>query len=325
MENKLYSKEEVTKFIQQGKVMLLAGSPEALTGLPNGKWIAGSSVYFIDKVGLVDEKRIFVYDFSDIALDVTMEVFDETNIKNIALKSYETGFTIVTIPMDTPVLETFSKNSLSYTGIFAYPVVGFVSGVKLENIGSEKPVVASGIDSKLLYNKAAVMHVKLSNDYFVHSEILNFDEINPSSPDIVFPKTSFVQGDCLIDGKPGNIAKLFSTLPVECQKLIQNQCGALINREPVSVNTLKNEVAFFAPVSGDEVYNYGRKQKKYVEGFNAGLSVKNNVILCLSCIIYYLHGEFEGKDFSYNCVITYGEISYQLLNKTVVTLEIDKL
>ena len=325
MENKLYTKDEVKTFILQGRVMLLAGSPRALEGLPAGKWIAGSTVYFIDKVGLKDEERIFVYDFTNIAKDVFLEVFDENNINKIAFNSFETGFTLVTMPMDTLVLENFSKNSLSYDGIFDYPVAGFVAGVDIEKIGVEKSVVVSGMDGKLLYDKAAVMHVKVSNDYYVHSEILNFDEIEPDSPEIVFPKTSYVQSSCLIDGKQGNIANLFRTLPFERQKLVQNQCGALINRESVSINSLKKEVQFYAPVVAGEKYRLGRKRENYIDGFNKKLNTKNNVLLCLSCIMYYLHGDFEGKKFSYNCIITYGEIAYQLLNKTVVTVEVEKI
>ena len=62
MNNKLFTKSEVINLINAGHVMLLSGSDKALKGLPKGKWIAGTTPYFMDGIGKVDEENIFVDD-----------------------------------------------------------------------------------------------------------------------------------------------------------------------------------------------------------------------------------------------------------------------
>ena len=50
---------------------------------------------------------------------------------------------------------------------------------------------------------------------------------------------------------------------------------------------------------------------------------KTDVIACVSCTSYFLQGDFEYRHIDFNGVYTFGEIAYQLLNKTIVTLEVD--
>ena len=92
MENKLYSKAEVEGFIKAGKVMMLSGSDKALSGLPKGNWIGGTTPYVVDKVGKVDEENIFVYDFTEIATNSKIAVFDKNNIKDIAKSGVGNGY-----------------------------------------------------------------------------------------------------------------------------------------------------------------------------------------------------------------------------------------
>ena len=67
MTNKIFTKQEVINLINAGHVMLLSGSDKALSNLPKGKWVAGTTPYFMDGTGKVDEENIFVDDFTDIA------------------------------------------------------------------------------------------------------------------------------------------------------------------------------------------------------------------------------------------------------------------
>ena len=89
MTNKIFTKQEVINLINAGHVMLLSGSDKALSNLPKGKWVAGTTPYFMDGTGKVDEENIFVDDFTDIAKNAKVEVFDTADVHNIAKHGYD--------------------------------------------------------------------------------------------------------------------------------------------------------------------------------------------------------------------------------------------
>ncbi|MCR5455804.1 MAG: hypothetical protein K6F33_12525, partial [Bacteroidales bacterium] len=264
MSNKLYKKQEVVELIKAGHVMLLSGSDKALTGLPKGKWIAGTTPYFMDGVGKIDEENIFVDDFTTIAKDAKVEVLDTASIHEIATKGYGNGFIVMTIPIDTEIYFEFSNKSLEYEGIYNNPLVGFVACCNFNdygNFGSLKTFVGAGNYGQLFRNKAAALYVELPDNMTARAEIINLDTIDESTPKVVFPKTSFVQSDCTIDGKPGNIAEYMENYVKPRMggkgytQMITSQNGALINRDPKVVDVQKGTTSFFSPAyAGDEYY-----------------------------------------------------------------------
>ncbi|MCQ2251815.1 MAG: hypothetical protein MJZ61_00040 [Bacteroidales bacterium] len=330
MENKLYTKSEVIDFINAGRVMLLSGSEKALEGLPKGNWIAGTTPYFMDTVGKVSEDKIFVDDFTLIAKDSKLEIFDKNNIKDIAKKGFANGFIVTTMPIDSEVLAEFANHSLEYDDIYNNPLVGFVSCCLFDDFGKVKTYSGTGIDGKLYNDKAVALYVELPEYLAARCEIMNFDTIDENTSKVVFPKTSFVQSDCLIDGKPGNISDYFENV-VKAKlgrytQMITSQNGALINRDPRVVNTETGETSFFSPVYAGDEYYLVKNGSDYFKMFNDTLKAKkSDVVSCLSCISYYFGGNFEGRSICKNGVYAFGEIAYQLLNKTIVTLEIDNI
>jgi len=330
MENRLYSKEEVINFINAGRTMLLSGSEKALSGLPKGKWIGGTTPYFMDGVGKVDEDKIFVDDFTLIAKNAKLEVFDSSNIQNIAKKGYDNGFIVMTVPIDSQVYFDFSDHSLEYDNIYDNPLVGFVSCCKFEDFGNVKTYSVSGLDGKLVDDKAVALYVELPKHLAARCEIMNFDTIDETTSKVVFPKTSFKQSDCLIDGKPGNISEYFENVVKPkiggYTQMITSQNGALINRDPRVVDTKTGETSFFSPVYAGDEYYLVKPGSDYFKMFNDNLKAKqSDVVTCLSCISYYFGGNFENRSICKNGVYAFGEIAYQLLNKTIVTLEIDNI
>ena len=336
MENKLYSKQEVIDLINKGHIMLLSGSDNALKGLPKGKWIAGTTPYFMDGTGKVDEENIFVDDFTSIAKNAKVATYDTTNIHEIAKNGFANGFIVMTIPIDTEIYFQFSTNSLEYDDVLNNPLVGYVACCNFEdygNFGKLKTFVASGSDAQLLSDKAVALYVELPDDLSARAEIINLDTIDSSTKKVVFPKTSFFQSDCLIDGKPGNIADYFENYVKPRMggkgytQLITSQNGALINRDPKVVDVEKGTASFFSPVYADDEYYLVKAGIDYLKLFNDALSAKGDtqIAACFSCISYFFGGEFNGRTICKNGVYAFGEIGYQLLNKTIVTLEIDKV
>lgn len=330
MENKLYSKQEVIDFIEAGRVMMLSGSEQALAGLPKGKWIAGTSPYFMDGVGKCNEEKIFVDDFTLIAKNSKVATYDKNTIQNIAKNGFKNGFVLVTMPIETDVYYTFSDNSLEYEGMFDNPVVGYVACMRMDQYGKVKSKTASGIDGQLSEELASVLYVELPDHLAARTEIMNFDTIDEETPTIVFPKTSFVQSDCLIDGKPGNISDYFEhTVKPKLggyTQLITSQNGALINRDPKVVNCETGETSFYSSIYAGDEYHLVKNGADYFAMFNDTLKAKKaDIATCISCVSYFFGGNFTDRSIVKNGVYAFGEIAYQILNKTIVTLEIDNV
>lgn len=327
MKNKLYTREQVIEFIKEGRVMHLCGSEQILSGLPKGQWIAGMTPYFMDSVGKICNDKIYVDDFSHFAEDVEITMMDESEIHEIATRNrFQNGFIFVILPLESPVYYEFSLHSLEFDKIYDNPVVGYVSSCLFENYGKEKPKVAVGNDTVLTNEKAAVMYIKMSDRLRVRAEIINLDTIDKDSPTIKFPKTSFVQSDCLIDGKQSNIAHYLAEVKSKIghyPQLISSQNGALVNRDIKFVDTERGIVSFFSPAYETDLYYLVRQNDNYQLAFNQNLKDKRDIIACFSCTSYFLLGDFQYKNINFNGVYTFGEIGYQLLNKTIVTLEID--
>ena len=327
MKNKLYSKEQVIEFIKQGRIMHLCGNENTLKDLPKGNWVAGMSPYFMDDVGKISDSKIYVDDFSFIAEDCEMATFDEVDIHEIAKRNkYSNGFIFMVLPIDSQVYYTFASHSLEYDHIYDNPVVGYVSSVHVEDYGKVQPKVAIGSESVLHADKAAVLYVKVSDRLRVRTEIMNLDTIDHDSAPVRFPKNSFIQGDCLIDGKPGKIANYLEEQKSRIghyPQLITSQNGALVIRDIKSVDLNTGEVIFFSPAYESDTYYTVKYNNDYFATFNRRLGRKTDVIACMSCTSYFLQGDFEYRHIDFNGVYTFGEIAYQLLNKTIVTLEVD--
>jgi hypothetical protein len=95
----------------------------------------------------------------------------------------------------------------------------------------------------------------------------------------------------------------------------------------MSVDETEKKVDFYAPVYKDIEYKIASPVNDYVKEFEKAineLGEKPTIFSC-NCILNYLYGNLEGKKILNFCgPITFGEIAYQLLNQTLVYLEINE-
>lgn len=327
MKRKLYTKQEVIKFISEGKKMVLSADETILDQLPEGNWIGGTSPYFMDeKAGIFTKEKIFVDDFTNICTNFKIEKYDKENIKNIAVNSFNNGFVILIIPGDSDVHFEFGINSLAYENIFNNPIVGYIAGFDLKDLGNANPKVYNGLENEKLENSGIALHIELPENKIARAEILNLDTIQKTSI-IKFPKTSFIQSECTINGKKSNIADFLSDINYkEGLPIIANYNGALINRDIKVIDKEKKEVAFFSPVFHDETYYLANIIDNYHELFKQKLKTDNlNIPYSCICVSYYNLGDLENKKINVEGVFAFGEIAFQLLNQTLVFLEIDEI
>ncbi len=327
MERKLYNPEEVCTFIHQGKILVLAGDEKLLDKLPKGNWIGGTIPYFNDvNGGIFSCDKIFVDDQTNAGLNFKISKYDKKNLSQITADSFNNGFSIAAIPAQSATHIEFALNSLKIPDIFKNPLIGFISGVKLDSIGKQTAKVFQGTTLEKFDDAMIVLHVQLPENKAARVEIINIFEQNTSSDIISFPIDSFVQTECYINGNKQNFVDYLDTVQHDIRfPLITNQGGALINKSFQQVNRETKEVALFAPVFRDEKYILSKNIDDYKTEFNDKLAATCATNYSCNCILNFLYGDFENNKINITGATTFGEIGYLLLNQTLVYLVIEDL
>lgn len=344
IERRAYTFDEVVKFINEGRILSLAADESLLEKLPKGKWIAGTIPYLMDvNGGKFTKDLIFVDDLTDYAVDYKILNYNVTNIHSIAEDAFDNGFSVIIIPFDSDVFKEFAINSLRYSKIFERPIIGFISGVEFSKIGIDTPKTFNG--TKLgVNNEAVVIHVKLPSNKIANIEIINPNSIDFNSPKIIFPKTSFVQRECLVNGKEMLFYDFFESIkkPVidsldkekfgddlnvfETTKdvIVADYDGAVINRNIKFKDPETKEVHFFAPVFKDVEYRLVARLDDYYKHFTTILQSvqKEQIAFATACLNHYFLANLEGRVVNITGPFSFGEIGYKLLNETLVYLRV---
>ena len=329
MQQDILTSTEVAQRISQGQTLLLAGEEELLSQLPKGKWIGGSIPYFItpNQGGMISQDKIFVTDISAMAADVQIQAYDQNELGQVYCDGGDSGFSFIIIPALSEVHSTFAINGPNYKEFGARPLIGWISGVHLDNLGKVSPKVINGRTGEVLDQKAIVMHVTLPPGKTVDVGIVNIFEQSPGDT-LTFPEDGFSCKDVSVNGVSENFVKYIERNKIDTKlPLVADYYGALINISFQGVDEAAGEVKFYAPVFSGVRYKHARAVEDYAAAFTAqlqkiGLSEQNVVFSC-NCILNYLYSELEGKSTApFVGPITFGEIAYQLLNQTLVYLEV---
>jgi len=325
MEGKLYKIDEVIQFIEQGKLLSLAGDERALSTLPKGNWIAGTIPYFmnVDK-GMFNQNMIFVNELSSSKDEFTIKTYDENNIDQLTEDSYSNGYTMLIIPPFTKIHETFALKAQDFQDLFDNPVIGWIAGMDLNS--SDVAMTYNGDENQTHKDKAVAIHVKLPKNKLARLEIVNIFSPDNKSDEIQFLSDGFACSDCLINGEKKSLATYIQENSIDIKSpIISNYSGALINVSFKEVNSDKNEVSFYAPVFKDRIYKFSKSIDNYIAKFELTVPVINEPIeFSCNCILNYLYGDLENKNLKgFAGPVTFGEIGYQLLNQTLTYLVIE--
>lgn len=320
---KLYTVEEVIELINRGRILSLAGDERVMSQLPKGKWVGGSTPYFMDEErGKFEQGLIYVDDFSAFATDHAIENYTSQNIDELSSDHFENGFSFLVIPAFSAVHSYYALHSDEFEGMYDQPVLGWVSGIDLNS--EDKPTVYNGMTGERSSEFAVAMHIQLPPQKMAMLEILNIHSQDPNSPIIEFVEDSFSAEECLIDGVPHNFAQYITDNDVDTQVPITcDYSGAVINVCVKEVNPQSGVVDFYAPVFKGRKYKFAAPLANYAQAFAEKLPVKHSpVSFSCNCILNFLYGELEGKQAGFPGPITFGEIGYRLLNQTMTYLEI---
>jgi hypothetical protein len=317
---------EVKEKIARGQKLLLAGDEKVLEQIPHGAWIGGTIPYFMtEEGGLSTRDRIYVTELPDSITDISIEVYDKTRISNIYNAAPQNGFSVIIMPGSSATHLEFALNAPKYENFAIRPLVGWIAGVHLNDLGKVKPKVFSGLSGVISEDAAMVMHVTLPNAYAAEVGIVNIFEQGDGDT-ILFPETSFSVREVEINGVKTNFADYISEKHLDTRlPLVADYFGVMVNVSFQSVDQAKQEVQLYAPVFAGVLYKHAKPIEDYVRQFTsqAPTHLSKQSIFSCNCILNYQYSGLEGKKVGdITGPTTFGEVAYQLLNQTMVYLTI---
>ena len=324
---KLITIKEASDLIASGKYLNIAGDEGALRQLPKGNWIGGTIPYFMaDEGGTISRDKVFVNEIEVFGQAPTLRLYDVDSLSQICRNAPENGYTLLVVPAFGPCHGTFAENAPGYEDMYMKPLIGWVAGVHLDDLGKTTPKVALGTTGELSDQHAVTIDVPLPPEKFAQIDIVNL--FQPGNGDaIAFSATGFSAGDCLINGQPANLADYMTGKQIDTRlPLVADYCGAMINVSIKGVDAAAKRVDFYAPVFPGVEYRIAAPVGDYVNGFQAALpKLDTGITFSCNCILNFIYSNLEGKrTANITGPITFGEIGYQLLNQTLVYLTINE-
>ncbi len=323
----LMSVSEVTRLIAAGKTLALAGEEALLDQLPKGNWVGGTIPYFIAEDGGVSCKDlIFVTELPEKWHAVSMKSYPKDRLAEIVGDGEGCGFSLIIVPAGSDVHQTYAKEAPGYPGLFLRPVIGWVSGVDLADLGKKTPKVYNGSLGEKTDREIVAMHVSLPENQLLSIDIINL--FSPGDGDsIVFEEDGFSARTALVNGEKVPFASYLQDRRIDTHlPLVADYNGAMINVSFQGVDAGSGVVAFYAPVFAGVEYKIAAPVQDYAGDFSRLIpKEKIKVIFSCNCILNYLYSSLEGnKTGPFTGPVTFGEIAYQLLNQTLTYLAVDE-
>ncbi|MCL2282396.1 MAG: hypothetical protein FWC26_03670 [Fibromonadales bacterium] len=318
----LMSFQDTTKLIESGKTLHIAGTENLLKKLPKGKWVGGSTEYFMAKDGgKVSNELLFVTEF---AYEASIKTYSAAEIENVAADAYDNGFSIAIIPFDSAVHKEYAHNADGYKDMFMKNIVGWISGVNL-GVPGQIPIAVCGLCATAFNDKAVVLHLNVPKNKIVGVNIVNIFAQDESSPVITFAQDGFSAIKCFVDEKEMELSDYIAQNKIDTKlPLVGDYAGNGVN---ISFKSIENGVvSFYAPVFSHIKYRIAKSIGDYEQEFNSRLAKLKDAkaAFACNCILNFLYGGLEGKQIdAFAGPITFGEIAYQLVNQTLVYVTVD--
>ncbi|HEY5958311.1 MAG TPA: hypothetical protein VIV60_17225 [Polyangiaceae bacterium] len=319
----LVDKETAARRIATGEPLVLAGDAEILSRLPLGRWIGGSIPYFMADRGTTSREQIFVTPLPGSIERVEFMEYDGQKLNSLLRDAPDNGYTVLILPYGTNVHERFAHDAPEYEHAFIKPVVGWVSGTHLDDLGVALPQVFNGTSGQSMDDLGVAAHVTLSR-----SEIAEVGTVNlftqGTGDDITFDEQGFEIRECYVNGKREHFARYLKRINADIRwPMVANYAGTQINVSFQRLDAEADLVKLYAPVFRHVTYRLAaRLDRAYASVYAEAVRGVDFPFTC-SCVLNYLHGNLEGHPVTgAHGPATFGEIANQLLNQTTVYLKI---
>ncbi|PKO45951.1 MAG: hypothetical protein CVU31_10955 [Betaproteobacteria bacterium HGW-Betaproteobacteria-4] len=321
----LISVSRAAELIEAGKYLSIAGDEAALRQLPQGHWIGGTIPYFMAaEGGTVSRDQVFVSEIGGYAAPPQLRFYDAGTLPQICRNAPDNGYSLLIIPAFSACHAGFAQNAPNFEEMYMKPLIGWIAGVHLDDLGKVTPKVVLGSTGEFSETDAVVMDVPLPPEKFAQIDIVNL--FRPGSgAGIRFLNNGFSAGDCLIDGQAANLADYLAAKQIDSRlPLVADYSGALINVSIRHIDHAARSVEFYAPVFPGLEYRVAAPVADYVTAFHNALpGGGTDIAFSCNCILNFLHSQLEGKRTGeVTGPMTFGEIGYQLLNQTLVYLNV---
>lgn len=327
MNNRLHTVEETRALVREGRTLLLAGDEAMLRELPAGKWIGGTIPYFMtEQGGTFRRDRLFVTELPPEAGPATIRTYAEAELPSIVEDEPANGFSVVILPASSRSHLSFARHAPGYKDIYLRPLIGWIAGSAVEEIGHAVPKVYDGTRAAALEDGAVVMHVPLPKDRVARVDIVNVFAQGDGDT-LTFPEPGFEVTTCLVNGKPTNFADYLAQKGIDTRlPLVGDYSGAMINTSFQRIDQATRRVHLYAPVFEGISYKIARPVADYSAEFTRAVAQRSvEPVFSCNCILNYLYSSLEGKRTGKMVgPITFGEIAYQLVNQTLAYLTIER-
>jgi hypothetical protein len=315
--------DETAALISEGKLLHISGTSELLRRLPKGRWIGGSSEYFLEEDGgRISDSALGV---RELDFDVCKIIsYDTQSLPRIAEDAYSNGFSIVILPFDSRAHRSYAQYAADYDGIFLKNIVGWVSGKNPDKPG-QIPVTVNGAAGEVSSDKAVALHIGLPEGKTARIATVNIFSPDKSSPVVTFLQDGFHVKTCLIDGKETVLADYIAANGLDAKlPLVGDYSGVDVN---ISVREIKDgAVDLYAPVFREIEYRFAENVPNYADALNAEIEKLDmaNVEFACNCVLNFVYGELENKKLGglYGPV-SFGEVAWSLCNQTLVYLRVE--
>ncbi|MDP1827653.1 MAG: hypothetical protein Q8L48_30555 [Archangium sp.] len=324
----LLTVEDVSKLIAGGRPLLVAGTEALLRRLPRGCWLGGTIPYFMtEEGGQHSEERLLATTLPPECVSATVKLYADAELASIPRDYPAQGVSFIVLPAGSSATARYARESASWPGFFERPLVGWVAGVSLDRLATERAKVIDGSTGDVRDDAAGVLHVTLAPGVVAKTEIINLFEAGDGEV-ITFPTEGFSAQQCTVNGRPYDFATWLTERKVDVRwPLVADFSGANINVAFQSVDVAAGRVAFYAPVFRGVEYRLARPVTDYVDRFARVLGRRGvTPIFSCNCILNYLYAELEGKKTG-DVVgpITFGEVAWMLLNQTMVYVTLERV
>ncbi|MBQ9459936.1 MAG: hypothetical protein IJU66_08410 [Oscillospiraceae bacterium] len=318
----LVSLDQASRLIKEGRILHIAADDSLLARLPAGKWIGGTTPYFIaEDGGVLTKDKLFVSEL-DFAEDVKVGVYGKYNIFQIVEECFDNGLTMLILPFGSEVAAKYAKEAPDVEELLLHPTLGWVSGFDLDAGGEAK--VYDGTTGKSYTDKAVAMYLKLPEGKTAMINIVNIFEDDKTDPVITFPENTLDVTRCRVNGQEVNFAEYIQKKNIDTQMpLVADYNGVFINTSIKDI--VDGSVSLYAPVFRGIDYRFATRVANYADEFKSRIAATGagKPFFSCNCILNYLYGNLEGKKTPpYAGPVTFGEVAYQLLNQTLVYCEI---
>jgi hypothetical protein len=315
--------EEAASLIENNKRLFVAGDESLLAALPRGQWIGGTSPYFMsEEGGLCTNDKVGVAPLPEFITNIETRFYSASDLEKIPAGYKRNGFTRLIIPSGTAIHQKFARSCSRIPGIHGQPLIGWIAGVNLDDLGKIKPKVFDGNTGQSSTEEAVAMHIELPASIRAKANILNIFQQGTGEA-ILFPDDGFTVIDCLVNGEKKNFAAYVKEKQIDTKlPLVANDKGTRVNVSFQNVDDEQGVVTFYAPVFSGMEYKVAAPVDDYEAAFKRELSAhKGQAYFTCNCILNYMYGGLEGKHTG-NALgpVAFGEIANMLLNQTLVYL-----